>query len=479
MPLSFRFKRRALRAHQRDALARFRGAPSAFFAMDMRLGKTLTCIRWILENPKARAGRVVIVAPKTVLIPWEEELKAERIHFITLRGSSASKTAGLLFAGPGSFVLVNYEAFLSLDFVRTLEKIPPSCLVLDESTRIKGHKSKTTQNLLRVCDLVPFKACLSGLPSPQSLEDLWPQMAFLGDGRWMGCSGFYRWRARHTVPDLLSHGAHGIEFPPGEAAKVRAEFQAQAFCLTRKQAEEEYGLAMPEKIYGTRWGELSKPERKAYSFITSKMECPPGPFQALSKRWREYQEEGTPDPLQIASEADHQIVTLSWLRRLPGFLPTSWKYAELLDIIRDLGADKGREKLAVWFAFTQEIIQAQKILEQNGIPARALLGETPDKERRRTLSDFNAGLDILLVQQKLGQFGLNLSTASTAVYFSNSYNLEERAQSEDRIFLPGKRNLLILDLLTRGTIDEEIREILTTKRHISARTLARQVLGKH
>lgn len=479
MPLSFRFKRRALRAHQQDAIARFRGEKSAFFAMDMRLGKTLSCIRWILANPKATRGRVVIVAPKTVLIPWEEELKAERIHFVTLTGSISSKIAGLLFAGPGSFVLVNYEAFLSLDFIRTLEKIPPSCLVLDESTRIKGHKSKTTQNLLRICDLVPFKACLSGLPSPQSLEDLWPQMAFLNDGHWMGCSGFYRWRARHTVPDPLSHGQHGREFSPAEAVKVREAFQAQAFCLTRKQAEEEYGLSMPEKIYGTRWGYLSKPEQKAYNFIIKNMELPPGPFQSLSKRFREYQENETPDPLGQASEADHQIVVLSWLRMLPGFLPTSWKYAELLDIIKDLGADKGREKLVIWFAFTQEIKQAEKILSQAGIPCRALLGESKDKERREIIQDFNGKLDILLVQQKLGQFGLNLSTASTAVYFSNSYNLEERAQSEDRIFLPGKRNLLILDLLTKGTLDEEIREILTTKRHVSARTLARKTLGKH
>lgn len=468
--MRLKIKRRPLRQLQRDALARFHGERSAFFAMAMRLGKTLTCIRWALKEK--RPGPVVIVAPKTVLYSWEKELAAEYLIPRTLSGLIPARVEAFQKIKGEAWILTNYEVFLSPDFVKAFEKCPPAVLILDESTRIKGHKAKTTQALLRVCDLVRHKACLSGLPSPQSLEDLWPQLAFLHDGRWMGCAGFYRWRKKNTVIDPTSYGEKGRVFLPAQGKRVIDAFQASAFCCTLQQAADHYGMEMPEKIYSQRRGELSQEERKGYAHILKTMEIPRGRFEPLSRRLREW--EG-PDPLGQKYEADHAIVCLTWLRMLPGFLPSSWKYSELVEIAKELGT----EKLVVWFAFSGEIAQAKKRLALEGIKAGELHGDTSEKERRKVLGAFDEGLRVLLIQEKLGQFGLNLAKASTALYFSNSYSLEERAQSEDRIFLPGKRNLLIIDLVTKGTVDDEILDTLKAKRKTSARTLARQVLGEH
>ena len=60
--------------------------------------------------------------------------------------------------------------------------------------------------------------------------------------------------------------------------------------------------------------------------------------------------------------------------------------------------------------------------------------------------------------------GINLSAADTAIYFSNSWALQDRLQSEDRILSPENNTLLYIDLITKNTIDEDIMLALQDKR---------------
>ena len=65
---------------------------------------------------------------------------------------------------------------------------------------------------------------------------------------------------------------------------------------------------------------------------------------------------------------------------------------------------------------------------------------------------------------KCGKFGLNLSSSSTAIYFSNGFSHEDRAQSEDRIEHTEKNEpLLFIDLVTRGSSDQRILNLLNQK----------------
>jgi SNF2 family DNA or RNA helicase len=77
-------------------------------------------------------------------------------------------------------------------------------------------------------------------------------------------------------------------------------------------------------------------------------------------------------------------------------------------------------------------------------------------------------------QPRTGGFGLTLSVAQTVIYFSNSYDLEIRLQSEDRAHRIGQENnVTYIDLVTPDTIDEKILQALRDKINISS-----QVLGE-
>ena len=77
-------------------------------------------------------------------------------------------------------------------------------------------------------------------------------------------------------------------------------------------------------------------------------------------------------------------------------------------------------------------------------------------------------------QPRTGGYGITLTAASTVVYYSNSYDLEIRLQSEDRAHRIGQTNkVTYVDLVAPETIDEKILQALREKIN-----LAQQVLGE-
>ena len=77
-------------------------------------------------------------------------------------------------------------------------------------------------------------------------------------------------------------------------------------------------------------------------------------------------------------------------------------------------------------------------------------------------------------QPKTGGYGITLTSATTVIYYSNSYDLEIRLQSEDRAHRIGQENkVTYIDLVAPNTIDEKILTALRAKIDIAS-----QVLGE-
>ena len=69
--------------------------------------------------------------------------------------------------------------------------------------------------------------------------------------------------------------------------------------------------------------------------------------------------------------------------------------------------------------------------------------------------------------------GLTLHAASTVIFYSNSFSLEQRLQAEDRAHRIGQtRNVTYVDLVAQGTVDAKIVRALRNKQDI-----ARQITG--
>ena len=66
------------------------------------------------------------------------------------------------------------------------------------------------------------------------------------------------------------------------------------------------------------------------------------------------------------------------------------------------------------------------------------------------------------MNQASGAYGLDgLKEADYAIYLCNSYSVEQRQQSEDRVYRGEvKKNKYIIDLICKGTCEDKVTEAL-------------------
>jgi SNF2 family DNA or RNA helicase len=81
-------------------------------------------------------------------------------------------------------------------------------------------------------------------------------------------------------------------------------------------------------------------------------------------------------------------------------------------------------------------------------------------------------LKYLVANPKTGGYGLTLTASHTVVYYSNSYDLEIRLQSEDRTHRIGQNNkVTYVDFIAENTVDENIVKCLRSKIDIATEVL--------
>ena len=406
--------------------------------MDMRTGKSLTCLRWLdIRNPE---GVRVIVAPTTVLCGWERELSLEGKTYDFLAGRPAKKRREMLLHGAGQYKLINYESLLHTD---DLKRVRLGAVVLDESVCIKDARTKTCKFILRYLTRAKCRAILSGLPNPQDDSEIWTQMAFACGGTWMGHRSFWTWRQKYAL-----RCGYDWVLPPKNLLVIKAHFHQDAYILTRHQAN--LGNV---KVYQTRQGDMHPEVRKIYRESLRTWEIP-------------------------GVQAKTHIEVANWLRRMAsGVMPYNnhlpcWKYDELIKLLTQELHDS---QVVVWFAFNSELARVWRLLRSLEISATWITGTSTIAQRRKRMSMFSSGRRrVMLCQLKCGRYGLDFATADTAVYFSNSYSYNNRRQSEDRVeSIHKKRDLLIIDMVTRGSADETVMEVMKDRHGSTASFLSR------
>ena len=420
--------------------------------MEMRLGKSIVSIRWAAPF----TGRRLVVAPLSTLRGWERELVQDgRAPIVWLTGCDAKTRVGRAAGTRDGWFLINYEALRAW---KGAHYIPWSTVILDESTRIRNSKALITKVLTRKFSDVPHRAILTGMPNPESPMDFFEQMRFISDdGTFMRFSNFWAWRERlflqigyDWVPKTKMPG----KIPSAREAIKRA-VHAESFVLSRKEA----GIGST-KIYETRTVPMDPAQRRAIKDIV--------------KHFRY-------DVLETKSAG----VQFLWQQRVAGgFSPdrenpewiSSRKVDELVTLLK---TELKKEQVVIWFRFNEELGAAYHTLTESGISCVAITGaSSPDRRNKRQLQFMAGKAQAMLIQIGVGRYGLDLSCADTAIYYSNSYENEARAQSEDRIIHVRKTTpVLYIDLVTEGSTDEDAVDVLREK-HADAQTFMRRLLER-
>jgi SNF2 family DNA or RNA helicase len=145
--------------------------------------------------------------------------------------------------------------------------------------------------------------------------------------------------------------------------------------------------------------------------------------------------------------------------------------------------EEAQGKVIIWATFTHSIkTLMEAIAEVHGSRSvAAYYGETPQDARQEIVEAFqdpDSPLRFFVGQPRTGGYGITLTEATTVVYFSNSYDLEIRLQSEDRAHRIGQNKpVTYIDLVSPDTIDEKILEALYEKNVLAGTVLGEEVKG--
>lgn len=446
----------SLGSYQDDALQFMRGRRHGAIFLPMGTGKTWVMIEWIKEQLRNNIPvlPVLIVAPKAVCHTWENELIrfGEGLSYTTAYDGTVSERREIVKAVMSNeefdILIVNYEMLTRFPPV-----INPTTIILDESTRIKNTKAARTKAAYRIGRFVKFKWILTGSPIPRGVEDIYGQIYFLDQGTTLG-KNYWAFMQRYFRAISIGAGRRMWQVSPTGTQQIKQRVAPLIFQRDRKEC-----LRLPEKIYSRR-------------MVTMNEEIKRHQTQVLSY-WR-----------LEGKETNSHLAVDSWLRMLASGHSSDWtpincdKYAACIDMLDDIDRN---ERVVVWTNYVAENKRLVKEIRKAGYSVISIIGEVSHDDRRDALRSFESSdIRICVISEQCGAFGLNeLRDANYVCYFSNGYDLELRQQSEDRTFRAGREvPCNYIDLVTEGSIEQHILDLLETKSQMSEAFFRAEVLRR-
>ena len=354
---------------------------------------------------------------------------------------------------------MNVEAFSSAKGVKwatSFLNTSRALMVIDESTTIKTPSANRTKAIIKLGRMAKYRRILTGEPVTRDPLDLYSQCDFLDEVH-LGFSSFYSFRNRYAIMVNMNLGGRSFKKVTGFQRTDELNDILRGFSFRVKKDD---CLDLPKKTYQYRHVDLTKEQEKAYQEMKD---------LCLTKADNELIT--VPNKLSMLSKL-HQI-TCGHLIDNDGnshYIKNN-RISALLELTQEIDS-----KCIVWACYRADLRTiAEKLREQHGTDMVVeYWGDTDDKQRKENIQEFMHGRPKFFVANPAtAGFGLNLQVANTVIYYSNSYNLEHRLQSEDRCHRIGqKKNVHYIDITTLGTVDNKIIKSLKAKKDI-----ARQVMG--
>ena len=473
---NFKFKTKPY-DHQLKALENSWQKEEFALLMDMGTGKSKVLIDTIAALYDAgKIDSAVIFAPKGVYKNWvAKELPAHMPEHIEC--NIAYWASPLTVAHKDSIRAIwvpNYDLHI---FVMNIEALSSgkaeevvtkfirshqgkTLIAIDESTVIKNHSAKRTKASIRVSKIAKYKRILTGSPITKSPLDLYSQFLFLNE-ELLGFRSYYAFCSRYADMIRRTSSSHSYNQILGfrNLEELTESIQPFSYRVTKDEC-----LDLPDKNYIKRSIELTPEQKKMYNQMKK---------TAVALL----------DDMDMVT-ANAVITQLLRLHQIScGFVNTddgnlvrfkNNRMSELLSILEEVDG-----KVIIWANYRHDIMAIEMELARayGSSSVATYFGDTDGEARQDIVERFQTSEDLkfFVGQPRTGGYGLTLTAAKTVIYYSNSYDLEVRLQSEDRAHRIGQTSsVTYIDIVAEKTVDEKIVTALRKKINI-----ATQVLGEN
>lgn len=341
------------------------------------------------------------------------------------------------------------------NFARTFNLL----IVIDESTVIKNQSAKRTKNAVQLGQYARYKRIMTGSPVTRSPMDLFTQCEFLGPDI-LGFSNIFAFRNHFADLEQRKRYGQKKQYKVITGYKHLDELQAILKKISYRIRKDEC-LDLPPKNYETYDVELTDQQREVYRDLLKRS------FAELESG------ELITAPIIITKLLRLHQVVCGTVRTDDG------TDVELEDNRLEAAMDVLAEtdgKVIIWATYRRDVERLHKAIaaEYGDASVRTYYGATSADDRVEAIQSLSSDDEMRFIvgNPRVGGYGTTMVAAHTMVYYSNSYDLEVRLQSEDRIHRIGQNhNCTYIDLVARGTVDEKIFKALRDKRNLAAEVL--------
>jgi SNF2 family DNA or RNA helicase len=340
----------------------------------------------------------------------------------------------------------NVEAFSSPKAIYHMQKILLAndiMMIVDESTRIKTPSAKRTKAITKFGKLAKYRRILTGTPVTKGAEDAYSQFKFL-DSNILGYDSYYSFKARYCV--MGGYEQKQIVSYQNTDELVRS-IDSHSFRVLKKDC-----LDLPDKIYQRHYVDMSEKQRKIYTTMKKSFVAELGG-------------ETIEAPEAITRLLRMQQILCGWFPTEDGIEAIDDKNPRieaLKDILSGINS-----KTIIWARFKADIRAIEKLL---GDQAVSYHGDVSTDARVDAIERFQNDPKIryFVGTPQAGGIGITLNAAEYVIYYSNSFDLEQRLQSEDRAHRIGtKTNVTYIDIECQKSIDSKIIKALRDKKSIA------------
>lgn len=260
---------------------------------------------------------------------------------------------------------------------------------------------------------------------------------------WQLVSG---WRAARTPPQIIARGADGAP-RYRNLDRLRDVIAPYTYRVMKADC-----LDLPPKVYENRYFELTPALKRLYQQVEGDMRY-------------EYDDGEVDTYTALTLIGKLRQIASGYINRdgEPVLLPVTDN--PRLQLMRDLLDDLGGQFI-IWASQREEIRHIAGLLKEKGISHVEYHGGIKQAARDEAIDAFQGGTArCFLGTPAAGGTGLTLTAASTAVFYSESFDLEARLQAEDRNHRKGTEGdrILYIDLVGVDTVDERIAASHQTK----------------
>jgi len=414
-------------------------------ADEMGLGKSIQTISFIKQILKEKPdAKIMIVCPTSLVYNWKKEFDkfASNLKYVTVSDTKQKRHEIIQDFDKYNIFITTY-GLIRNDNDEYEDKNFELC-VIDEAQAIKNYQAGMTKEIKKI--KARTKIALTGTPLENSVFELWSIFDFIMPGYLNNITAF---RENYGIKDVDAESLERL---------TKLNYQIKPFILRRKK--DEVSKDLPDKIENNIYLDLPEVQKSLY-------------LKTLKETEEEINELiATGGYIKVRFKILQLLTKLRQICINPNIAYDNYKgeavkIEKLTEIVKDLVLDG--HKILIFSSFKTVIDSVKEIFDKEQISNYVIAGDVKSKTRMDLVEKFNNdNTKCFLITLKSGGTGLNLVGADVVIHLDIWWNPQAENQATDRAHRIGQtKNVTVIKLITRGTIEEKIMELQEKKRILS------------